>query len=95
MMLKLFYKGHALIFSTQQLIYTQLSVIREYSLSEETPKILLLPIKDIDTSFKLSVCWKNNRELPIMAQKLLDALINDYAIYSDDNAFIANLPSVK
>lgn len=95
MMLKLFYKGHALIFSTHQLIYTQLDFIRKYSLSEENPKILLLPIKDIDTSFKLSVCWKNNRELPIMAQKLLDALINDYAIYSDDNAFIANLPSVK
>lgn len=95
MMLKLFYKGLALIFSTRQLIYTQRDNIRNYSLSDENPEILLLPIKDLDTSFKLSVCWKNNRELPIMAQKLLDALINDYAIYSDDNAFIANLPSVK
>lgn len=95
MMLKLFYKGLALIFSTRQLIYTQRDNIRNYSLSDENPEILLLPIKDLDTSFKLSVCWKNNRELPIMAQKLLDALINDYAIYSDDNAFIANLPSVN
>lgn len=95
MMLKLFYKGLALIFSTRQLIYTQLDNIRDYSLSNENSEILLLPIKDLDTSFKLSVCWKNNRELPIMAQKLFDALINDYAIYSDDNAFIANLPSVK
>lgn len=95
MMLKLFYKGLALIFSTRQLIYTQRDNIRNYSLSDENPEILLLPIKDLDTSFKLSVCWKNNRELPVMAQKLFDALINDYAIYSDDNAFIANLPSVK
>lgn len=95
MMLKLFYKGLALIFSTRQLIYTQRDNIRNYSLSDENPEILLLPIKDLDTSFKLSVCWKNNRELPVMAQKLFDALINDYAIYSDDSTFVVNLPYVK
>lgn len=95
MMLKLFFKGLALIFSTRQLIYTQLDNIRDYSLSNENSEILLLPIKDLDTSFKLSVCWKNNRELPVMAQKLFDALINDYAIYSDDSTFVVNLPYVK
>lgn len=96
MMLKLFYKGHALIFTTRQMIYAQLEYIRKaLQINQESSlSLFLLPITDLDTSFQLSVCWNNTRQMPIMSQKLLNELINGYAPYSEDIAFVSALPKV-
>lgn len=94
MMLKLFFKGHALIFSTRQLIYTQLDKIKESNTLNNDPNIYLLPITDLNTSFKLSICWKNTRDLPSMAKKLRNALINNYNKYSEDTSFVSALPKI-
>ena len=94
MMLKLFLKGHALIFSTRQLMYTQLDNATENDLIAYESGLYLIPIADLDTKFKLSICWKKNRELPTMATKLLDALIHNYNKYSDDTDYTSALPKV-
>lgn len=94
MMIKLFFKGHALIFSTRQLAYTSLKKIKEDSVIFNNTTIYLLPIVDLDTSFKLSVCWKNTRDLPVMAKRFRDALINNYNKYSDDASFMSSLPKI-
>lgn len=94
MMLKLFLKGHALIFSTRQLMYTQLDNATENDLIAHESGLYLIPIADLDAKFKLSIYWKKNRELPTMATKLLDALIHNYNKYSDDTDYTSALPKV-
>lgn len=94
MMIKLFLKGHALLFSTRQLMYTQLTSDKQNSLLDYETGLYLLPVTDLNTKFKLSVCWKNDRDLPTMAEKLRNALIHDYNKYSDDTEYTSAFPKV-
>lgn len=95
MMLKLFFKQNALLFSTRQLMYTYLRYnLKPQLLGDDPPGFKLLPIDDIDTTYNLSLCWKEDRALPVMAVQLRDALIHDYVYYSRDEEFLASLPTV-
>lgn len=94
MMFTLFQRSHALIFSTRQLMYIQYHYASETDLASLQPGVYLLPLEDLDTHVNLSLCWKKDRALPAMAQTLRDALINDYPLYTSDDAFMQALPKL-
>lgn len=76
LMLKLLFKGHALMFTSRHSwdMYMRHAKTVDPAHYEEALNVRVLPITDVKTHFFLSVCWKKDRPLPIMAQNLFDYL---------------------
>ena len=80
MMCKLLSKGHALMFSTRESWkkYVHHAEKQDPQLYNLLLDVHLTPISDLNTYFNLTVCWKKDRVLPTMAQKLLSVMLNEF-----------------
>lgn len=80
MMSKLLSKGHALMFSTKESWnkYVHHAESQDPQLRDILLNVHLTPISDLNTRFNLTVCWKKDRALPTMAQKLLSVMIAEF-----------------
>lgn len=80
MMFKLLFRGHALMFTSRRSwdLYARHAKVVDPAQYEEVLKIKVLPLADVNTHFDMAVCWKKDRELPVMARTLYDHLLNEY-----------------
>lgn len=97
MMFNLLIKGHALMFSSRESwkMYLQHAKKQDEQLYTELLNVPLLPVTDLDTSFDLSVCWKKDRKLPIMAKTLLETMTIQYKKASNSADYIYDAPSLS
>lgn len=89
LMQKLEMDGKGIVFATKQMIYImaqnnthQLS--REYAMQYK-----IHTISDMDCRCQLCLCWKEGRELPVMARKFIETMDATYPRYCDDDAFLS------
>lgn len=88
MMFDILSQGRGLLFVSRQMIYMRdIQNATTDTTNIQTVDVRLLPIVDLDTAFHLSICWKENRELPIMAKNIVQALSQWYPHYSSDAAY--------
>lgn len=89
MMFNLLIKGHALMFSSRESwnMYLRHAKEQDHQLYTQLLNVPLLPVVDLHTSFNLSVCWKKDRKLPIMAKKLLDVMTEQYQKAAKEHAY--------
>lgn len=85
LMQKLEMDGKGIVFATKQMIY----IMAQNNVSrDDAMQFKIHTISDMDCSCQLCVCWKADRELPVMAKKFIDAMDASYPRYSDDEAFM-------
>ncbi len=85
LMQKLEMDGKGIVFATKQMIY----VMANNNLSREfAMQYRIHTISDMDCRCQLCMCWKADRELPVMAQKFIQAMDATYPRYYDDEAFL-------
>ena len=88
MMFNVLNQGRGILFASRQMIYmrdTHNATTKAKNLN--TVEVCLLPIVDLDTTFNLSICWKENRELPAMVNNIVQAFISDYPRFTSYPAY--------
>lgn len=88
MLTKMLRQGHGLLFASKQMIYMKTDHVQLHKKEEDYYDIHMLPILDLNTSSQLNICWKADRELPLMAKKFIQALLDHYPKYTDDKRFL-------
>ena len=83
MMFDIISQGRGLLFVSKQMIYMR-------NVQSATLEACFLPILDLKTTFNLSICWKQNRNLPAMAANIVQAFINDYPRFTADRSYCDN-----
>lgn len=87
MMFKTLFQKRGLQFSSRQMTYMLTRPDLHDKIDKEYHQLRLMPIEDLKSKYNLSVCWKKNRDLPAMAEKLIMAFLNEYPHYTDDPDF--------
>ena len=88
MMTRLGSEGKGIIFATRQMIYMMIQTAAAQSQLEEHEPIVVHSIADMDCCSQLCLCWKEGRELPVMAQKFIEMMDATYPRYNQDEAFM-------
>ncbi len=79
--------GKGVLFTSRQLVY--MATLEHKSMEKPfPPEVVNYTIADMDCSSMLCVCWKKDRELSVMAQKVIESLEKSYPRYYDDDAFM-------
>ena len=82
-------QSRALLFSSRQMAYLK----SEYSRSAVDPRdcyqAIPMTISGINTRGHFSMCWKQERPLPIMAEKFKAAMTSTYPLYCTDERYLA------
>lgn len=90
MMNKVIQLGKGLLFASRQMLYAPYSFRKQFpsELPADLVPVVVQAIADLDCQCKFSLCWKKDRELPVMAQKFIDAMEYDYPKYKDDEEYL-------
>lgn len=91
MMFDILSQGRGLLFVSKQMIYMRnVQSATSDASNIRTLEACFLPILDLKTTFNLSICWKQNRNLPAMAANIVQAFINDYPRFTADRSYCDN-----
>ena len=103
MQLKILRRNQGLSFTSKQMTYMWYLYDKD-TLTEDEKKALLekqdnlfvvmRTIADLNCKCRLSLCWKEGRELPYMAQKFIEAMVWQYPHYDDDPTYMKNLQEI-
>ena len=88
MMSKLVLEGKGVVFATRQMIYMMFKAALFQEQLEESEPIMVHTLADMDCCSQLCLCWKEGRELPVMAQKFIEMMDATYPRYNQDEAFM-------
>lgn len=88
MMTKMMQLNHGLLFASRQMLY--MPYLSEDRFDREAPsyKVIVRPIADLECRYHLALCWKEGRELPLMAQKFIAAMEQEYPNYQKDETYL-------
>lgn len=87
---KMVHLDRGLLFSSRQMMYIPyLATQKETKEQGATSYItyILQSIADVDCHCTLSLCWKADRVLPEMAQRFIDAIVQNYPDYKEDPVY--------
>ena len=89
-MAKMVRSNKGLLFDSRQMVY--MNYLRSKEEKGDRQKngyhIMIQPIIDVDCNYKLSLCYKKGRKLPLAAQKFINAMEQDYPDYQKDKNYI-------
>ena len=88
MIFNILLQGRGLLFASRQMIYMKTLFTNNEIFNKDSYKLHMIPIVDLETKYKLSICWKEGRELSALSQKIIHAFINDYPRFIDDEKFL-------
>lgn len=89
MMNKMLRINRGLLFGSRQMMYMRYLYEKEQAASDhDSYAVVMQPIADLNCKCTLSLCWKEGRELPLMAQKFIDAMENQYPNYRNDAEYL-------
>ena len=92
MMEKMVRLNRGILFGSRQMFYMPYYNAKKHGVDTESLDEQLSAVRaitDLDCRCSLSLCWKENRELPIMAQRFVDAMKNDYPNYKNDAEYLS------
>lgn len=92
MMEKMVRLNRGILFGSRQMFYMPYYNAKKHGVDTESLDEQLSAVRaitDLDCHCSLSLCWKENRELPIMAQRFVDAMKNDYPNYKNDAEYLS------
>lgn len=87
MMFDVLMKKNCLLFASRQMLYMKTSLFCPTDLLDKRIELRLVPVADLESHYPFSICWKKNRELPVMADVFIQSLIDGYPKFTDDAAF--------
>lgn len=82
--------GRGLLFGSRQMIYMKSGWVQPFRREEDCYEIMVLPIRDVDCHCKLSICWKEGRQLPLMAKRFIEAIETKYPKYTENLEFLSS-----
>lgn len=82
--------NRGILFATRQLLYVPYLMGKNKKLDDQrTPYTTVMQsIADVDCRCTLSICWKEDRVLPEMAQQFIAALEKGYPKYTADKEYV-------
>lgn len=89
MMNKMLHINRGLLFGSRQMMYMRYLYAKDQISSDhDNYAVVMRPVADLNCKCSLSLCWKEGRELPLMAQKFIDAMENQYPNYQYDIEYL-------
>lgn len=89
MMNKVMYLNQGILFASRQMLYMPYFYYKNKLDDNQKDHILnFYRLEDLDCHYNLSLCWKEDYELPLMAQKFIDAIVKTYPKYTDDKEYL-------
>ena len=78
MMTKMMYLNRGILFASRQMLY--MPYLSKDRFFNESPsyEVIVRSIADLECHYHLALCWKEERELPMMARKFIDAMEQSY-----------------
>lgn len=88
MMTKMMRLNQGILFASRQMLY--MPYLSKNRFSQETPsyEVIMRSIADLECRYHLALCWKEERELPMMARKFIDAMEQGYPKYQQDEGYL-------
>lgn len=89
MMNKMLRINRGLLFASRQMMYMRYLYTKGQPSNDwDSYNIVLQSIADLNCRCSLSLCWKDGRELPLMAQNFINAMENQYPNYQNDAEYL-------
>lgn len=88
MMTKMMYLNRGILFASRQMLY--MPYLSKDRFFNESPsyEVIVRSIADLECHYHLALCWKEERELPMMARKFIDAMEQSYPKYQQDEDYL-------
>ena len=88
MMTKMMHLNRGILFASRQMLY--MPYLSKDRFFNELPsyEVIVRSIADLECHYHLALCWKEERELPMMARKFIDAMEQSYPKYQQDEAYL-------
>lgn len=88
MMTKMMHLNRGILFASRQMLY--MPYLSKDRFFNELPsyEVIVRSIADLECHYHLALCWKEERELPMMARKFIDAMEQSYPKYQQDEDYL-------
>ena len=88
MMTKMMHLNRGILFASRQMLY--MPYLSKDRFFNELPsyEVIVRSIADLECHYHLALCWKEERELPMMARKFIDAMEQSYPKYQQDENYL-------
>ena len=88
MMANLQKRGKGIVFATRQMLYAMYLAEQSRGTLPDDDGLKVHTVSDVDCRCTLCVCWKEDRELPVMAQKFIKTMDESYPRYFENTEFL-------
>lgn len=88
MMAELQRRGKGIVFATRQMLYAMYLAERDKGSLPEGEGMRVHTVSDVDCRCTLCMCWKEGRELPVMARKFIKTMDERYPRYFENDDFL-------
>lgn len=88
MMTKMMHLNRGILFASRQMLY--MPYLSKDRFFNELPsyEVIVRSIADLECHYHLALCWKEERELPMMARKFINAMEQSYPKYQQDEDYL-------
>lgn len=76
-------QNRGILFATRQMLYMPYQSFYKTASMDDFCLVSMQTVADLDCRTQLAICWKEGRELPVMAYKFIEAMEQTYPKYHD------------
>ncbi len=88
MMTKMMHLNRGILFASRQMLYMPYLSKDRFFNDFPSYEVIVRSIADLECHYHLALCWKAERELPMMARKFIEAMEQTYPKYQQDENYL-------